>query len=235
MGVGAGVGEWGMGETMDDRELLELTRMAMEVEDLESGGVSGPRLRLVGAPESPAERFRRGLMFAGGLIAAAACLAMAVAVLAPRVPSGPPAVGPMARGEGDRSKPLMVAENPKAAAPEQCVLLAVFQGEDGCRCTEFKRQEWAGGKRLADVGRKELLDAVFETPCTNGAERVVVVAVAGPADSLPKTTEAAEAIASRLASAPPTWHEDITSYAAAAMPDLPKGATVVAKSLAMNR
>jgi hypothetical protein len=225
---------------MDDRELLELTRMAMEVDDLEAGAESshGPRLRLVGdhRRESRADQLRRGLMFAGGLIAAAACLAVAVSVLSPHPVA--PAMKRPSIAQGNTEAPgVVIATNSGATTPsEQCIVMAVFRGQDGsCDCMQWKRQEWAGGKRLADVGRKELLDAVFQAPCTNAADRVVVLAFSGPPDSLPKTTEDAEAIANRIAAAPPTWHEDISSYASAAMPDLPKGSTIVAKSLAMNR
>lgn len=213
----------------------------MEVDDIEAGAEAerGPRLRLVGdhRRDSRADQLRRGLMFAGGLIAAAACLAVTVSVLSPH-PVVPSATRPSPIASGDTEAPgVVIATNPGATAPsEQCIVMAVFRGQDGsCDCMQWKRQEWAGGKRLADVGRKELLDAVFQAPCTNAADRVVVLAFAGPPDSLPKTTEDAEAIANRIAAAPPTWHEDISSYASAAMPDLPKGSTIVAKSLAMTR
>jgi hypothetical protein len=79
------------------------------------------------------------------------------------------------------------------------------------------------------------VDAALKSPCTPDANRVVVVAVSAPADVISRSAELAERAASCIASAPPTWHEDISAYATAAMPDLPKGATVVAKSLAMNK
>jgi len=216
---------------MDDTELLQLTRMALEAEDLGAEGAGAPpRLRLAGAGPSYVRAFR----LAGGLIAAAAALALVLVIMAPRptAPSLPPvADGPATVPESASAPAFAVKETP---APDSTILLAVYSDNDGnCECAQWKCPKWDTAKRLADVGRKEFLDTVMHGACSAGAERVVVLAVSGPADTLTQTTEAAERVATRLASVP-TWHEDLSAYANAAMPDLPRGSTVVAKSLAMN-
>lgn len=214
---------------MDDRELMELARMAMEAEEMES---PRSRLRLAGTAPAHVRAFR----LAGGLIAAAACLATAVVMLAPRpTPAPPPIVeGPSENGGTPEAPKLAHVEPPKNT--DQCMLLAVFRGPDGvCDCMQWKKQEWEGGKKLAQVDRNELVGAVMKAPCTTSAERVVVVAMEGPADSLPQSPEAVQQIANRIAAAAPAGHEDVSAYASAAMSGLPKGATVVAKSIAMGR
>ncbi|MEX2218749.1 MAG: hypothetical protein WD749_08305 [Phycisphaerales bacterium] len=224
---------------MDDRELLQLVRMALEAEDLGAEGAGAPpRLRLAGAGAHPAHI--RAFRFAGGLIAAAAALALAVVIMAP-TPAPPPA--PLVSNDSHRQPPAPPPEivtPPSDTATAQAAatggfVFVVYRAADGtCDCKELKRPQWSGGKRLAEIGRQELLDAVLGSRCTSSAERMVVLAVEGPADMLPGATAAAERVASRLASAPPLWNEDISSIASAAMPDLPQGSTVVAKSVAMR-
>jgi hypothetical protein len=214
---------------MDDTELLQLARMALEAEDLGAEGAGAPpRLRLAGAGPSYVRAFR----FAGGLIAAAAALAFVVVIMAPR-PQGP-LTPPIANRSSALPDEPAVTIAEAAPAPDQTMLLIVYQDPDGaCDCAQWKNPLWARGKRLTDVGRKELLDTVMHEACSTSAERAVVFAVSGPQDSLSKATHAMEQVANRLASIP-TWHEDLSAYANAALTDLPKGTTVAATSLAMN-
>jgi hypothetical protein len=215
-------------DSQSDRELLQLARMATEADELESGEAEVVPLRFPGASPGHVRAFK----LAGGLIAAAAALATSVVMLVPReTRQDAPMV---AQGEPETS--VLPVDDEQLTPPEKCMLLAVYRTPDGsCDCVQIHPHEWEGGKKLAEVTRNELVDAALKSPCTNDADRVVVMAVSAPADVIGKSAEAAERVASRIASAPPTWHEDISAYATAAMPDLPKGATVVAKSLAMSR
>src|ERR1043165_3078700 len=212
---------------MDDRELMQLARMALEAEDLENGGAAHAPLKFPGASPAHVRAFR----FAGGLIAAAACLAGAIVGLAPRPAPNTTAVRPLAENPGGVLPEINIAKQ-----AEKCVLLAVFRTADGsCDCVQMRQQQWEGGKRLAEVGRAELVNAVMKSASTNEANRVVVVALSAPAGVDHDSAEAAERIATRIASAPAAGPEAITPWATGAMPALPPGTTVVAKSLAMGR
>lgn len=215
---------------MNDRELQTLIRMAAEAEALEHSGEM-PALRLAG--RGP-RRWAAGLGIAS---AAAAGLAIAFVLMRPaNVPSG----GSLAEGPGP--VPVVTPEGEpgetrlaSAAPAEECVVMAVYRGPDGqCSCLELKEAQW-GGRPLAEVQRRELLDLALAQPCSRDAQQVLVVAVEGKREVLPDSREEAEAIAARLAEAPVSGrYSDVTAYAYAAMPDLPPDATVVAERVAVR-
>ena len=197
---------------MNDRQLEALVRMALEAERLEA---SAP-------PASAVAAGRWRLAWLGAGLAAAAAVAIAFIVVFPRAPS-PIAIVPVDR-------PAVAG-----AIPEQSVVFAIFREADGeCSCIQTHEPEWEGGRRLADVGRSELLDVVFRDPCTTALQHVLVVAVSGKAGTVPATSADAERLAAALPEEP-LADADLSSLAYDAMPDLPPGSTVVARSVSFVR
>jgi hypothetical protein len=211
---------------MNDREIERLIGMAGEAEDLERS-VDAP-LRLVG--HGP-----RRWIGLGAATAAAASLLAAFVIMQNRIVThrNRTMAGATQRG---RNAAGATGTTGAAVDPDQCVVMAVYKGADGkCSCLNLNRHEW-GGRSLADVNKRELLDAAFREACTTDVHQVLVVAVEGKAGTLPQSREEAEAIAAKLADAPATGRvSDLSSYAYAAMPRLSPGATVVAEQVAVRR
>jgi hypothetical protein len=210
---------------MNDREIERLIGMAGEAEDLERS-VDAP-LRLVG-------HGARRWIGLGAATAAAASLLAAFVVMQNRIVTH--RKGTVASMMPRRNAAGATGSAGVAADPDQCVVMAVYKGADGkCSCLNLNRHEW-GGRSLADVNKRELLDAAFREACTTDVHQVLVVAVEGKAGTLPQSREEAEAIAAKLADAPATGRvSDLSSYAYAAMPRLSPGATVVAEQVAVRR
>lgn len=226
---------------MDDSELQQLLRMAREAEELaESADPVSIPLRPV---------WRRPGAWAGlSGLAAAAAIAWMVApgagpsvtpadlspiVLAPEEAAPPE---PMETAmENTDTPPVRIVNTKPAVEPEQSVVFAIFRDpEGGCSCVQMEDADW-GTRRLADVGRNELLAAVLDEPCTTMARQVLVVGVSGKPGTLPASHDAAERLALRLASVPINEHQDVSLAAYAAMPELPIGSTVVAEAVSFFR
>ena len=112
----------------DDRELLQLARMALEAEDLEGGEGAHAPIRFPGAAPSHVRAFR----MAGGLIAAAAVLATSVVMMVPREPREAPTVA-----DADIGTSRIEFVDETVPQPERCMLLAVYRTPDGsCRGIE---------------------------------------------------------------------------------------------------
>jgi hypothetical protein len=219
------------GLAMDDKRIQDLVKMAMEIEALERAG------------DRPAIGFRAGairrLMVNAGMgLAAAACLVVALFVMHGRQQQPIPklATGPKAPAAVDRpatSSPVVGTADEKG-----CVVMAMYRDTDGrCTCVQMEQPEWCGQRRLTDVSRSELRQAALREPCTNDAQQVVILAVEGRTDSLPRNHDEAEVIAQQLSTAAASIgrHTDVTAFAYAAMPRLTSDSTVVAETLSMRQ
>jgi hypothetical protein len=219
---------------MTDRELERLLRMALEVEQL--AGDSPVVVRGAG------RRARTAMWLGLSSLAAAAAV---VFVSWPRTTS-PTAITPAPISltpEAPASPAIELRDVPlvritKADEPddaEQSVVFGIFRGPEGeCSCVQLTETDW-GDRRLADVGRNELLAAVLGDPCTTMARQLLVVAVSGKPGSVPNSRADAETLALRLAHVPINEHQDVSLAAYAAMPQLPAGSTVVAEAVSFIR
>jgi hypothetical protein len=214
---------------MNDRELERLIRMAHEAEALERSAEQ-PALRLVGGG------IRRWVAGLGIGAAAAASLLGAIVIMHQSM--GPGKSGKIVTREthsAPRPAPSGGDTTLVKNEPEQCMVLAVYRNADGqCSCLQLKEHEW-GGRSLADVPKRELVDLALREACSSDAHQVLVVAVEDKPGALPKSREDAEAIAAKLSEAPSSGKvSDVSSYAYAAMPTLSSGATVVAERVAVR-
>lgn len=219
---------------MDDRKLDNLIRMALEAESLERSG-EVPRLKLVGAPS----RRRSWLLpFAAALASAAAAVTVVTVVLPSVSPSVQPI--PVAHGPAGTHQPApkpregfetqLTASQP-VPAEEGSVVLAFFQGIDGrCTCMHIQDEDWDRNK-LANKDRAELLDVAYRSTCGGPTPSLLVVAVAGQRDALPRTPEAAEALALKLADHVHSGKSELVNRAYQALPGLPAGSMVVAETV----
>ena len=225
---------------MDDKQLQELARMVVEIEALEqsASGHEAPIARIgpSGLVHGP---IRRLMVGAATGLAAAACLVIGLLIMrpAPRIPAVPETrladKGPSGHGGDQAPAPTIV----KTSATEKCVVMSMFRDTNGrCSCLQVSEPQWEGGRPLADVSRSELHRVALAQPCDTEAQQVIIVAVAGRADTLPGH-EQAEAIAQQISTAAASVgrHTDVTSFARAAMPGLSDGATVVAETVSMRQ
>jgi hypothetical protein len=223
-------------QSMDDRKLESLLRMAAEVDDLER---SATQLRLV---HTGARRRLWLLPVAAAMATAAACLAIVTLVL-PSV--NPPAKPNMIAGNNkpthlsaptreDFQNPLTPSTMNVASTgqeEEASVVLAFFEGIDGkCTCLHIQDEEW-DTKELAEKGRGELLDVAYRSKCGSATPSLLVVAIAGKKESLPRTAEAAEALASKLSDHTRVARAELSNRAYQAVPGLPAGSMVVTETV----
>ncbi len=240
---------------LDDRRIESLIRMAAEIDELEGCARDaraqdqsvlarlnhlGPTATPGARPTHPHARSAGRWWLVGSGIAAAlvACASLAV-WLVPRPSATQLATLPTPDGRGHVITPMnpAVAPGPALAPgpPEQCVVLAIFSdAHGGFRCVQWCPHQWQGGRRLKDVPATELLGVPFGPPCMPSAERLLVVALAGPRDRLPHTDASAEALAACIVDAPSMCHDEPSTYATAARSCLPRGVTVKVESLAMG-
>jgi hypothetical protein len=181
----------------------------MDVEDLEREAGGAPRLRLVGADVEPAHPLPTRGWWIGMTAAAAAILAMAAAL---PLMMGAPARPDPAVATGDKTPaPVDVAvvePRPTPPAPvaapivdagsvERCVVVAIYRNKSGgLDCvTAPSQQVWQGNKCLSEVSAQELKTLTIERPCPKDSDHALVVAMAGPQRSLPKTESDAVGLA----------------------------------------
>jgi hypothetical protein len=211
---------------MNDRDIQQLIRMAGEIERLEGGLLEeGPVFRINRAPSDPWKLVRVSSLSG---IAAAVLLAGVVAMKMTATPP-PSAPQPLAVIPAKPSETTTV--QPVAASDANgCVVLTMFKDGDNCNCVQMQTKELAG--RLEELPRAELIRMALQSPCTTQAQKVVVLAVSGRKDALPKTREDAEALAARMSE---SGHADLTSHAYASMPSLGSDATVITETVAWKR
>lgn len=232
---------------MNDRQLHELLRMAAEVDQIEAHASS--TLGQV-SPWANANRpsSRSRLIWAGSSIAAAIALGAGLFV-AMRPPAPPPL---------DAGTSLVVAPSPEFVEPPTVVavelpeevpmdsrpatpgmLLAIYQDILGAaRCVQILPLPMNPGESLADVARADLLHAEEldgNTVCSTGPHRLLIVALAGPSNSLPDSPESAEALATCIASSRDQCSEMPSSYANAAAACLPPNVSVRVESTLVLR
>lgn len=225
---------------MDDRQIQELVRMAVEAESLEHDqSVPGPFL-------FPAHRssWRVGLAWAG---AAAAGLALGVGTwVAVRQGPSPVPVPKMALADKtDRSAaatlpkpvPTHAAPGPHArgAGDERCVVLMITRDSYGdLSCVQWRPHEWGEGRSLAQITPAELLDAAGGMWCDDGASEVTVVAVSGPRGSVPSSDALAQEVAACMTYSGDLCEGEPGSYATAALSCLPAGVHAVAQTVPLG-
>jgi hypothetical protein len=214
---------------MDDKRLEYLLKLATEAEDLERSAAE-PVLRLVEA----APRQRRWLLPVAGAMAAAAAAVVVITVVLPAMNQATRPKGPIAgTGSGAPTGPMIVPgdfSNPLGSpkTDESSVVLAFFEGFDGrCSCLHIQDEEW-NGEQLATKDRSELLDVAMSSRCSTPSPKILVVAISGQRDALPRSPEQAEALAAHLSDY--TSRSDLTDRAYQAVSGLPAGTKVVAES-----
>lgn len=229
---------------MNDRELERLIGMALEAEGLERSAAGSPPLRLVGA-SGGVRRWATGL---GIATAAAASLVAAMIIMQNQLISHQagrqlaggqphPHVGPVessgsSSGSTGATGSVALTANDKPGS--NTMLMAVFRNSEGqCSCMQVNPHTWTNGRHLADVDRRELIDAAMNEACTVNPHQVLVVAVEGSSNALLQSREQVEAIATKLSEVPGR-HADLTSYAYEAIPGLPRDATVVAERVSVR-
>lgn len=209
---------------MNDREINTLLRMAMEAEALEAGPVTTPRR------VTPWGRV--------GLIAAGVAAAVVAAAWLRPNPTPTP-LPPVARNDvpAPAVEPALADEPAPATAGGASggsMILALFRHpETRCECVVWRESPFAG-RKLADVGRTELIAAALRESCDpRGGDLLLVVGLEGPREYMPPTKEAARALASCLVSGTTTCGEENSCYSAGAMQCVPEPVNVVTETLAM--
>jgi hypothetical protein len=212
---------------MDERDLNALIRMATEVDEMESD--ESHSFQWARAKDSRRDVIMQRLTGIGGL-AAAACLALMVFMWV----RGPQSVA-------TTPGPLSITNAPSPVAPvalpklseEGSVILAVFHdADDRCSCVQL-RSDALKGRKLTDMGGGELLRTAIATACHENPEKVLVLAMSGPRDVLPRSTAEAEVLAACI-SENGRCGDDSICYASNAQAYLPAGVTVVAETLGMG-
>jgi hypothetical protein len=214
---------------MDDKQIQNLVRMAMEAEDLERAGEGLAPLARIGP--GPAPLAWRLLKDVGIGVAAAACLTLGFLYFrpAPNIPVVKKGVAMGGGGTRDAVTP---------AAKDKCVVMAMFRDTDGrCSCVQMRETEWRDQRRLAEVPRAEIRNVALQSPCSSDAEQVLILAMEGQSETLPRNQHEAEVLAQGLSTAAASVgrHADVASLAYTLMPALMPGATVVADSLTMRQ
>jgi hypothetical protein len=210
---------------MNDRSMGELVRMAMEVDELEREPSSAaPRLRLVGGEGESVHPLPTRRWWIGMTAAAAAILTMAAAL--PLMMRPPVKVEPAIADKIESPLPVapvelrsatvetVVRPSAPATAPvdagsiERCVVVAIYRNNrGGLDCVSPPTpQVWQGNKCLSEVSAQELKTLTLDRACSpRESDRALVVAMAGPQRSLPKTESDAMGLATCILGGPDEW------------------------------
>lgn len=219
---------------MDDRQIQELVRMAVEAESLDRAGpATGPYLFPVGR-----SAWRVGLAWAG---AAAAGLALSVGAWMWVRPVSSPVPGPVI-ASADKGvaapdqKPAIALAGASpvvvAVGDERCIVLMISRDSYGeLSCVQWRPHEWGEGRSLAQITPAELLDAAGGMWCEDAASEMTVVAVSGPRGSMPSSDALAQEVAACIAYSGDLCEEEPGSYASAALSCLPEGVHAMAQTI----
>ncbi len=225
---------------MNDRRLTQLLRMAAEAERMES-----TTLRF----EAPVRA--SGPAWTGWLeiSAAAAAVVVGATVWMTDLTGGSSAGPSLAQSNPTTIEPVGVVPSPLPVAhtdqnvvaqgdpcdSESTVLLAIFRKADGATSTlRFAMKDWDAHRGINDLAEGELIGFAFDhadeiTPDTM-PDSVVLLAVSGPSDLVPRSDEDAAHLAACLEQAPTTCGEEMPCYANAALQCLPPGVSVHAEA-----
>lgn len=226
---------------MDDRQIQQLVRMALEAQALESPDSSGAFV--LAAHRSGWHPSIRWGAAAAGLVGAA-CIWLA---LRPAPGSAPPMLGEspadttslatLALLPEPSRRPALpaVAVDSPTPAGEHSVVLTIFRDSYGeLSCVQWHPHEWGEGRTLAEVTAGELLDAGAQAWCDTGASEMVVVALTGPKGSMPATDTFAQDFAACIAASGDLCELDPSSYSSAALSCLPPGVQAMTQTVPLS-
>jgi hypothetical protein len=166
----------------------------------------------------------------GGL-AAAACLGLMVVMWVHGPLGSAPSLAPSA---ARIERPGQIKASPSKAPEEGSVLLAIFRdADDRCSCVQL-RHDVLKGRKVTEVGAGELLRAAMAGGCHDNPDNLLVLAVSGPKEVLPRSAAEAEVLATCITENG-RCGDDSGCYASNAVAFLPPGVTVMAETLGMGR
>ena len=245
---------------MNDRQINDLVRMALEADELESA--AGQGLRLVGIEDEDAPARRAGVVWGARLwigAAVAAAAAVAGALLLPSViaPSGAVdsgkaiAVAPVETTHEDSTPvepvppivkhqsltqvpPSVTHERPDLGGVEQCVVVTIYRDmRQGKHCAQMQNQVWSGNKCDADPA--ELRGITLGQPCIASVNQTLVVALSGPQRELPKSENDARGLADCILGSPRDCGSEMRCLASAAADCVPAHVSVKLEAVASSR
>lgn len=126
-----------------------------------------------------------------------------------------------------------VADLPSGTEPG-CVIVAIFKDSaGGCPCIHIQPHIFADGRSLEDLAPEELLEVRLKGSCSATGDSLLLVAVQGPGNMLPRTAADAEALAECVGDAPKVCDGSPGCMANLARGCLPPSVTVLAQSVQM--
>lgn len=208
---------------MNDQRIHELVRMAIEVEELESGGQGAPGLRLAGSgvlPRRMSRTHQAWWVAAGTALAAGLALAIALPVyLKPsstKIVTNPPprqpfvepralpipanivqvVTLPMCTPDLNKSYPVRSGFSMVSSGePHGSAVVTIYPRVRGnAPCVQVWAHQWSENRCLGEVSAQEIRAAGTSSLCNVG-NQTLVVALAGPRRVLPKTQAEAEGLA----------------------------------------
>lgn len=125
------------------------------------------------------------------------------------------------------------ADLPSGTEPG-CVIVAIFKDSaGGCPCIHIQPHTLAEGRSFDDFTHEELLDVRLKGYCGATGDSLLLVAVQGPGDMLPRTVADAEALADCVGDAPRVCDGSPGCMASLARGCLPPSVKVLAQSVKM--
>ena len=233
------------GRAMKDREIENLIRMAVEIDELEqrsldeasrASGAARGTIRL-GERRASAARWWIGL----SAVAAAACLLL---LLWPRQSqTAPPTSATPAVVQRQHEIPVEIDYCPalprkdgiridrfEPSSPESCSVLAIFHSwHEECKCLTWELDEWEDGRPLAEFSPGRVLDIALDVTGAPPLQQLLVVAIAKDPGDLPSTdADTCELLQCLNEVRPPTDPGDSpAAYGSAVRACLPESVTVV--------
>lgn len=155
----------------------------------------------------------------------------------PLVAPGPSPMSPGnggAQGAAVQLASLSNAGGARAAQPSctGCVVVAIFRdSRDGCSCVHLQPHDFTDGRRLADHAPTDLLSVPLKGACAPSPDRILLVALEGPTEMLPRTPAEAESLVECVTDAPRQCDGSPACYASAASRCLPQDVHVLAQTV----
>ena len=219
---------------MNDRQLENLVRMALEVDELERPASDATPL-CRGSRRAP-----RALLWAG--LAGAAAAACALPLLLRSSPR-PVTVGPavqyaaataldIAYCPGERTEDGRRVARFEPSAAQYCAVLAIFYTwHNGCRCLSWKLHEWDDGSTVAEITPGQEPEITLDVTDTPAVEQVLLVAISDDPGDLPSSEEETCGLIDCLNEVTPSEPASAAAaYASAVKSCLPASVRVVPRS-----